>query len=143
MFCFSKVTDTRNVVMLKPVKFRSLGDFTQLAMKTFPQSIFWWSFHTIFPIILGFEAHQIQLYTNLLQVSQKFGSNLLDYLPNPATIWGIKPPLCPLVLFLINFLVGCRIWYLFLLLLVLPSIYKCLLRTLSGRIIKKRASLFK
>ena len=78
LFCFSKVTDTRNVILLKPVKFWNLGDFTQLAIKSFPQSIFWWGFHTIFPINLGFQAHQIQLYTNLFQVLQKFGSNPLD-----------------------------------------------------------------
>ena len=64
--------------MLKPVKFRNLGDFARLAIKKFPQSIFWWGFHTIFPINLGFQAHQIQLYANLFQVSQKFGSNPMD-----------------------------------------------------------------
>ena len=36
-------------------------------------------FHRIFPIDLGFQPHQIQLYTNLFQVSQKFGSNHLGY----------------------------------------------------------------
>ena len=79
-FCFTKITDTRNLVPLKPVKFRNLGDFTELAIKKFPQSIFWWGLHRIFPIDLGFQPHQIQLYTNLFQVSQKFGSNHLGYL---------------------------------------------------------------
>ena len=59
LFCFSKVTDTRNLALLKPVKFRNFGDFTQLAIKKFLQSIFWWGFQSIFYIDLGFQLHQI------------------------------------------------------------------------------------
>ena len=59
LFYFSKATNTRNLALLKPVKFRNFGDFTQLAIKRFPQSIFWWGFLTIFYIDLGFQPHQI------------------------------------------------------------------------------------
>ena len=38
---------------------RNFGYFTHLAIKKFPQSIFWWGFHTIFYIELGFQPHQI------------------------------------------------------------------------------------
>ena len=79
LFCFSKITDTRNSAVLKPVKFWNLGDFTQLAIKQFPQSILQWSFDAIFPIDLGFQPQQIQLYINLFQVLQNFGSNPLGY----------------------------------------------------------------
>ena len=50
LFCFSKVTDTRNLVLLKSVKFQKLGDFTRLAIKKCPQNSFWWGFHLIFYI---------------------------------------------------------------------------------------------
>ena len=76
----SKFTDTRNLALLKPVKFRNLDDFTQLAIKKFPQSFFQWGFHTIFYIDLGFQPQQIYLYTNLFQVLHNFGSKPLGYL---------------------------------------------------------------
>ena len=66
-FVFSKVTDTRNLAMLKSVKFLNFADFTQLAIKNFPQNILRWGFHTIFRIDLGFQSHQIWLYTNLFR----------------------------------------------------------------------------
>ena len=47
-------------------------------MKKFPQSIFCWSFHTIFPIDLGFQPPQIQLYTILFQILQKIRTNSLN-----------------------------------------------------------------
>ena len=59
LFCFSKITDTRNSAVLKPVKFWNLGDFTQLAIKQFPQSILQWRFDAIFPIDVGFQPQQI------------------------------------------------------------------------------------
>ena len=55
LFCFSKVTDTRNLALLKPAKFQNLGDVTQLSIKRFPQTILQWDFRMIVCKDLGFQ----------------------------------------------------------------------------------------
>ena len=59
LFCFLKVTDPRNLALLKPMKFQNLGDVTELTIKQFPQSILRWGFHMICYKDLGFQLHQI------------------------------------------------------------------------------------